>query len=206
MTIPRLRQRTGVRGKLRTPAAAGCALAAPVFGPPTRRTRHFVMRDAPRITKWRALDSQTPICQFPAMETPASSFKLRATAPEGRKRFPISKKAQCQLHQYGKGSFCRFRIPGKITVPGVYLIMTQKTVLYIGRCQNLAQRFNAGYGQIFPRNCYIGGQQQNCRINKLILAAIKKGMKLDLYFHQTDEFCALEARLLVAPKPTWNLV
>ena len=124
---------------------------------------------------------------------------------EDKPQAHYKKKAQCQLHQYGKGSFCRFRIPGKITVHGIYLIMTQETVLYIGRCQNLAQRFNAGYGQISPRNCYIGGQQTNCRINKLILAAIKKGMELDLYFHQTNNFCALEARLLAAPKPPWNL-
>jgi len=110
-----------------------------------------------------------------------------------------------QLHQYGKGSFCRFRIPAKFSEPGVYLIMTQETVLYIGRCQNLAQRFNAGYGQISPRNCYIKGRETNCRINQLILAAIKKGKKLDLYFHQTDDFCALEAQLLAARNPPWNL-
>ena len=35
----------------------------------------------------RALDSQTPICQHPATETPASSFKIRAIAPEGRSDF-----------------------------------------------------------------------------------------------------------------------
>ena len=52
---------------------------------PPRRSRHFVMRDAPHITKWRALDSQSPIWCRPGMEITASSFKLRANAPEGRK-------------------------------------------------------------------------------------------------------------------------
>ena len=44
-----------------------------------------MMRDAPHITKWRALDSQSPIWCRPGMEITASSFKLRASAPEGRK-------------------------------------------------------------------------------------------------------------------------
>ena len=43
------------------------------------------MRDAPHITKCRALDSQSPIWCRPGMEITASSFKLRASAPGGRK-------------------------------------------------------------------------------------------------------------------------
>ena len=46
-----------------------------------RRTRHFVVRGAPRTTKWRELDSQSPIWQRLGMEITASSFKLRANAP-----------------------------------------------------------------------------------------------------------------------------
>jgi hypothetical protein len=45
----------------------------------------------PQNTKWRALDSQSLIWQRLGMEITASSFKLRANAPESRKRFPISK-------------------------------------------------------------------------------------------------------------------
>ena len=85
-SIPRLRQRTGVRAKLRTPVAARWAREARIFGPPACRTRHFVMRGASRITK-RAIDSQTPICRHPAMETPASNS--RPTPRKAGKRFPI---------------------------------------------------------------------------------------------------------------------
>lgn len=53
--------------------------------PATRPNRHFVMRGAPRITKWRALDSQSPIWQRPGMEITASSLKLGADASQGRK-------------------------------------------------------------------------------------------------------------------------
>ena len=55
------------------------------------------MRGAARIPKSRVLDSQSPISQHPAMETPASSFKLRADAPKGRKRFPIKSRRRVSL-------------------------------------------------------------------------------------------------------------
>ena len=72
--IPRLRPRTGVCGKLTIPPAARCAPEACISSQPTRRT-----------TKWRALDSQSPIWQRPAMEINASSFKLRVNVLEGPK-------------------------------------------------------------------------------------------------------------------------
>lgn len=38
-----------------------------------------------RPSQIRALEFQSPICQHQVMESPASIFKLRANAPEGRK-------------------------------------------------------------------------------------------------------------------------
>jgi hypothetical protein len=56
----------------------------PTFtSPPACRTRHFVILGAPRITKWRALDSQIAICQRLPMEKTASNFKLRSNATGG---------------------------------------------------------------------------------------------------------------------------
>ena len=109
------------------------------------------------------------------------------------------------LHSHGGGAFCRFRIPKENTASGVYIIKSQQTILYIGMCVNLAQRFNSGYGQISPRNCYVGGRQTNCRINKLILSEIKSGAKLKLYFHKTKKYKQLEACLITSKKPKWNL-
>jgi len=48
------------------------------------------MRCAPRIPKYRALDSKSPIWQCPIIEIVASSFKLRANARGPKKRFPIN--------------------------------------------------------------------------------------------------------------------
>lgn len=47
---------------------------------------------AARITNWRELDSQTPICQHLSMKKSASSFKLSANAPDGRKAISYQQK------------------------------------------------------------------------------------------------------------------
>lgn len=120
-------------------------------------------------------------------------------------------------HAYGNGPFCKFRIPKRKDF-GVYVIAKQGQMpLYLGRCsgitQKLDQRFNSGYGQISPRNPFEGGQQENCRINTLILQSAKHKDQLTLFFYQTPDgntAVCLEARLLIAldrkgQKPPWNL-
>jgi hypothetical protein len=55
---------------------------APLFGrDPAGLERGNVDDLARRTTKWRELDSQSPIWQRLGMEITASSFKLRANAP-----------------------------------------------------------------------------------------------------------------------------
>lgn len=40
---------------------------------------------------------------------------------------------------------------------------------YIGRSHDpFGKRVNQGYGQIAPKNCYLGGQATNCHLNALI--------------------------------------
>ena len=51
---------------------------------------------------------------------------------------------------------------------GLYSFSNNNEIKYIGRCRtNYRDRINNGYGRIAPRNCYIGGQSTNCRINHL---------------------------------------
>ena len=69
------------------------------------------------------------------------------------------------LHAYGNGPFCGFRIPSDLHKEGVYVLTVDKGVVYVGERIDLSLRYNAGYGQIAPRNCYKGGQRTNCRIN-----------------------------------------
>ena len=109
------------------------------------------------------------------------------------------------LHRHGAGPFCRFSIPANLHVAGVYLLLVDDSVRYVGECQNLSERFNSrGYGQIQPRNCYKGGQQTNCRLNRLILEVVKQGHRVELWFHQTFHRRAVESKLIAELAPPWN--
>lgn len=109
------------------------------------------------------------------------------------------------LHLYGSGSFCRFQIPSNQNMPGIYAIVIDKMIVYLGKCDNLTQRFNYGYGVIHPRNCYINGQVTNCRINKKIAEVFNSGSHVDLYFHQKDHPGPLEKKLIKIYAPKWNI-
>ena len=108
------------------------------------------------------------------------------------------------LSKYGNGPFCKFRVPNTYKVSGVYAIQVDRTITYIGECANLSSRYNSGYGNISPRNCYKGGQDTNCRLNNLIYSAASEGCKIDLWFHQTNNYKIVELELLALQKWLWN--
>lgn len=117
-----------------------------------------------------------------------------------------AKAAEARLHAYGKGPFCRFRIPlGWAGAQGVYAILDGDAVRYVGECVDLHQRFQ-GYGSISPRNCYPGGRETNCRINREVLQAAQAGRRLTLWFHATDQHKGTEAQLRRDLRPPWNRV
>ncbi len=117
-------------------------------------------------------------------------------------RFKNSK--NLSLHAYGSGPFCRFRIPGNMRYEGVYVLTLDDQVQYVGECLNLASRYNAGYGNISPRNCYQGGQMTNCRVNHLIYEAAQVGHRIALWFFETPNRKTVEAELIQALRPDWN--
>jgi hypothetical protein len=110
------------------------------------------------------------------------------------------------LNAYGAGPFCKFRIPAQLRVAGVYVITIDGEARYVGECTNFAARFNAGYGTISPRNCFKGGQETNCRVNNLICNAALEGRAAGLWFYETQDFKAIEARLRAALRLPWNRV
>lgn len=110
------------------------------------------------------------------------------------------------LNRYGGGPFCHFRISTSMHHAGVYAVVANQEVIYIGECQNLPNRFNdGGYGTIHPRNCFKGGQSTNCRINALILGAAKQGCEIDLWFHASSDRYDVERRLILELRPRWNV-
>lgn len=102
------------------------------------------------------------------------------------KHYKDSKKDMYTLHNHGDQLFCKFKINQMITKSGIYFFVFDNEIKYVGECENLSSRINSGYGNISPRNCYVGGQRTNCKINGLINSSINKRLNVYLYFCETD--------------------
>lgn len=108
------------------------------------------------------------------------------------------------VHRYGWGPFCEFSIAGDWNEAGVYAIYSADEVKYIGETQNVRKRFDQGYGSIYPRNCFEGGQQTNCRINSLIREATTRGESVFLFGLETESRKIVEEQLIKEIAPPWN--
>ena len=104
-----------------------------------------------------------------------------------------------KLHRFGLGPFCSFSVNAD-NVPGVYILVSNGELLYIGQTCNLNQRFNnkvfGSYGFITPNACYEGGQSTNFKINQLVLRKFEAGEPVLLYFLPTLEHKRIEKELL----------
>jgi hypothetical protein len=116
-----------------------------------------------------------------------------------------AKAATTRLNPNGAGPFCRFTIKGLPQISGVYAVTVGGDHVYIGKTQNLEERWGPrGYAAIHPRNCFVGGQSTNCKVNNRLLLATMEGRAIELWFHVTDSPGALEARLIHRLEPPWN--
>jgi hypothetical protein len=113
---------------------------------------------------------------------------------------------QLPLKRYGAGPFCKFKIPNRLALSGVYILTIDGEVRYVGECANLSARFNAGYGNISPKNCFKGGQETNCRLNNLIYHAACTRQSISLWFLQTADYKVIEAAIRAALRLAWNRV
>ncbi len=122
-------------------------------------------------------------------------------SPQGQ----YDKRDSFRLNRHGSGTFCRFSIHPKWSgVSGVYAFFIDDKLAYIGQASDFAKRFNVGYGNISPKNCYIGGQSTNCKINKLVLNSVKAGRRVSVYFHITNAYNQVESELIKYYKPPYN--
>jgi hypothetical protein len=113
---------------------------------------------------------------------------------------------QVPLNRYGAGPFCKFKVSTKVQTSGVYILAISGEILYVGECSNLSARFNNGYGNISPKNCFKGGQETNCRLNNLVYLAARDGKQISLWFFQTADYKMMEAALRASLKLAWNRV
>jgi hypothetical protein len=139
----------------------------------------------------------------------ADIMPLRSTEGAIHAHLPQSRYANARgdpLNRYGAGPFCKFTIPRTYRQSGVYLIMAGDDLKYVGETADLTKRFNAGYGNISPKNCFKNGQETNCRLNNLIYVATTGGDGLTLWFHPTLDYKAVEAMLRLRLRTSWNRV
>jgi len=115
-------------------------------------------------------------------------------------------KNKLALNKYGKGPFCKFKIPNNYMLSGVYAVTVENKVKYIGECLKFSLRYNMGYGIISPRNCFRGGQETNCRLNNLIYKAAHAGQEISLWFLQTENYKAVENKLRASIATEWNRI
>lgn len=125
---------------------------------------------------------------------------IRADDPQSR----YAKADLYALHKYGAGSFCKFKIPGLPTTSGVYILCISGVPRYVGKAVHLRKRHAMGYGNISPKNSFVGGQQANCRINQLILTAAQSGDEVELSALACEVNDQLERGLIQYLKPEWN--
>lgn len=130
-----------------------------------------------------------------------SSGAVREFMPQSRYRNARS----VPLNDHGAGPFCRFTVARGIGSPGVYVLALEGQPIYVGKCRDLAQRFGPqGYGAIQPKNCFVGGQSTNCKINNLILLHARQGQQVELWFHATSGPAPVERDLIMKLRPPWN--
>lgn len=125
--------------------------------------------------------------------------------PEPPQRRYKNKKG-LRLHEYGEGQFCKFKLSHAKPISGVYawVIEGETEPIYIGETNNFKKRFSIGYGTISPRNCYVGGQKTNCKMNKVVLKQYSEGKKIEIYFYATDEYKKVELELLSEINTPYN--
>lgn len=152
---------------------------------------------APSLIRLESYDFAFVAPLMPERET--TGF-IREFSPQ----WQYAKANSVALHKYGQGAFCKFRISVPRGQVGVYALIVNGDVRYIGECEDLGKRFNMGYGNISPKNCYVGGQPTNCKINRHVLDVSKVGARVDLFFHSTLQRKPIEAQLIAACSPPWN--
>ena len=120
-----------------------------------------------------------------------------------QERYP--KATQTPLNPHGAGPFCRFNVDGLPDTSGIYAVTLNRKLTYVGIAKSLKRRWGPrGYALISPRNCYVGGQSTNCKVNHAILEAVRRKQAVELWIREMDEPRSLETQLIRELSPPWN--
>lgn len=122
-------------------------------------------------------------------------------------RYRNFKKLDYNRHCDKDTEFTMFRVEKLPAAKGVYiwLIDNEKELSYIGEGVDLRKRFSsAGYGRISPRNCFVGGQSTNCKMNHEVLSKWREGKRFHLYILETEDHKEIEKDLIAEYHPKLN--
>ncbi|WP_298571844.1 hypothetical protein [uncultured Aliiroseovarius sp.] len=102
--------------------------------------------------------------------------------------------------------YCSFKVDAPKR-SGVYWILLDGAVVYIGRAKSLHNRLSIQYGTVSPRHPYKGGQLQKCRTNAKINKALGAGRSVVFRWEACEDYEDREKRMLEDPemRPPWNL-
>ena len=120
---------------------------------------------------------------------------------------PADEPSGTWLHAYGHGPFCTLAPPEMPWTGGVYAIVVDGDVKYVGQSADVTRQFGqSGFGSICRANCRDGrGQQTNCRINNLVLGATQDGLAVVLWLHRACDRNRVKREIVSALAPEWNL-
>ena len=100
--------------------------------------------------------------------------------------------------------FCHFK-PGLPKGKGVYLWVVDDEIIYLGEAVDLRSRFNSGYGNISPRNCFKGCQSTNVKMNRVALKLFKENKTIEIYIVLTQKHKEIESYLLSRINTKYNV-
>ncbi|OKY79116.1 MAG: hypothetical protein BTN85_1622 [Candidatus Methanohalarchaeum thermophilum] len=109
------------------------------------------------------------------------------------------------VHQFGWGPFCKFEISTDYGgSEGVFALKVDEKIKFIEETCDLDKKFNRGYGEITPENCFKDDKEDNCRINHNIFEEKRMNRSICLYFKETSNREKLKNQLIQKIEPEWN--
>ncbi len=107
-------------------------------------------------------------------------------------------------HELSDAPFCRFAFPAGCHGAGVYAVLVNDRVVYVGKTNNLSRRWGPGeYGDIVVPEPG-SPQVTNRRVNHGILDAARGGDVVQVWFHKTNNRDAIEAEIIGKLDLPWN--
>ncbi|MFC0524501.1 hypothetical protein ACFFGV_13075 [Pontibacillus salicampi] len=117
---------------------------------------------------------------------------------------PFQEEEERVNYPFAGGPFCSFSIP-TYEENGIYLLLVNERINYVGKCSHLSHLFNNGFGSIVLERSYIMNNLELCRINYKMLQAFFKGGSITLLFAQTAEDRNWTTFLAKRFLPEWNI-